>query len=450
MPKPFPSSYPKEQRWRFVQRDISNRELLAFSENILKNDGGRIDDILPDLLSFLNDKKNPKQMWLDIWVNILHQMGLGYTGGKGKYLYSTELCRYLYETKNIPSYYLYWALKFQFPFSYPKHEHYVAHGIAIQPIVLILQYLVQIHTLTKDISESYLTKNEITKFLMSAKNHDGILENSRRILALRQSGYDYAEEERRHEGFDEAGKHFFSRGGLFIRKVELIRFAGEKIFVEDERHLKRIISYLTFAKPPIRFTENSQDMRNKFTLQAYDSLTPYPPRLLAGVLGAHEKESITRIRKSVRLISTKEVSNPTDLAGTFSKKQMDYRDFQIELRRDLLALYENRCCMCGLNNRKFLRTAHIVPVKIDPSIAADRCNCLLLCVIHDVAFEYGLISLDDGYKIKLSIEHLEELSHPLLREELLGREGQKIFLPTRLVPKREYLQRHRKLNNLHD
>lgn len=448
MPKPSPSSYPKEQRWRFVQRWATDKQLIKFSENILRFDGRKIDDVLPELLSFVKKgNKDIKGLWLAIWVNILHQMGLGYTYGKGRYLCPTELCRFLYETKDIESYYLYWALKFQFPFTFPKQKHYIDNGIAIQPIVLILQYLVQLHALTKDINKSYLTKNEITKFLMRSKDHDDILEKAKSILSLRERGYDYSQEEKLNPGFNEAGDHFFSRGSLFIKNVKLIKFSNDKIIVEDENHLKHIVEFLAFATPPILFTENSQDMRNNFSSIVYNHLIPNP-KILS--LKMRPSENIpTQIRKLIRApVSTREVTNPSDIRGVFTKAFTSSRTFQISLRRDLLLLYKSKCCICGLDNSDFLRTAHIVPVEIDPSIAADRSNCVLLCVIHDVAFERGLIYLSDDYKIGVNKRFSDRLKHHMLNDELLKRENQKIDLPDKLKPNPEYLQRHRRLHGI--
>lgn len=445
MPRPTPSSYPKHQRWRFLQRFVEDRDLLQFAENIRTNDGAKIDDVLPMVFHRLGVNSNLKRYWLGLWVNYMHQMGLGYTWAGGKQLSQTSLCNFLCETKDIKSYYLYWGLKFQFPFSYPKHQHYIDNDVAIQPIVLILQYLCQIYSLTGSISASYLTKSEITKFLMREKDHTGILLNSKQIIANRQNGYDYSQEESATVGFNEAGDHFFSRGKLFIEKVEIVKFAGDRIRIENNTHLQKVKGYLGHATQPLRFTENSMDMRNRYITQSFNRLIPYPMFLSDANLDSPKAQSEFEQKVGAELV--KAITNPTDLSGDFSKVLGKVRLFQGNLRKDLLVLYHHKCCMCDLDDDKFLRTAHIVGVEIDPSIAADRSNCMILCVLHDVAFENGLIAVSDDYKIKINSKNAAKLQHPLLKKELLDREGQLISLPDDLKPKIKYLRRHRRMHN---
>lgn len=185
MPKPSPNSYPNHKKWRFIQRSISEDILFEFSKRISECDGKKIDDCLPDLLGFLDPLPlDLKDTWLSLWVNIMHQMGLGYTCNKGKHLSVTDLGISVAETKNSREYYYYWALNFQYPFSVPKHKHYIENDVAVKPIVLILQYLAVLFKRKQ--SEAYLTKNEIVNYLMPSKNHDSIEDNCSLILANRK------------------------------------------------------------------------------------------------------------------------------------------------------------------------------------------------------------------------------------------------------------------------
>ena len=79
---------------------------------------------------------------------------------------------------------------------------------------------------------------------MKSKNHKNISQNSQSILALRKTKYNYADEENLHPGFLEAGTHLFSRGKLFIGKISLIKFDGDKIIIKDKTHLQKIIKFL--------------------------------------------------------------------------------------------------------------------------------------------------------------------------------------------------------------
>lgn len=454
MPRPNPNSYPKEESWRFVQRYVPHKELIEFSKSIVQHNGRKIDEVLPEVLSFVElGKTELKDWWLDIWVNILHQMGLGYTWKDGKYLHSTDLCNFLAETEDVSSYYLYWALKFQYPFGFPKQKYYIENSVAVQPIVLILQYLVMLNSLTNRISESYISRDEITKFLMRSKGHERISENSSTILTLRNENYDYSIEEQQKNGFYDAGKHLFQRGRLFIQNIELLKFSDDRIFIQDEDHLLRIKKFLTFVKPPIVFTENSQDMRNQYFSMVYNNLDPYPTSLAEATQGTGTPLRVTSIVPPIwvpHTTSNRNITNPDDTTGEFTHSNTQSRKFQNKLKKDILELYNNKCCICGLDHPAFLRAAHIVPVNVDPSIAADRRNCMLLCVFHDVAFEEGLIVIDDENKVKINEKYRDKLQHPLLCKELVERENQEIQLPYTLVPNPTYLNRHRKLHGVID
>lgn len=454
MPRPNPSSYPKEERWRFVQRYVPHEELIAFSKSIVQHNGEKIDEILPELLSFVElGQTEIKDLWLDIWVNILHQMGLGYTWQDGKFLHSTDLSTFLAETEDVSSYYLYWALKFQYPFGFPKQKHYIENNVAVQPIVLILQHLVMLNSLTNRIQESYISRDEITKFLMRSKGHDRVSENSSAILTLRNEKYDYSIEEQQNIGFYDAGKHLFQRGRLFIQNIELVKFSDDRIFIQDENHLLRIKNFLAFVKTPIVFTENSQDMRNQYFSMVYNNLDPYPASLAEVIQGTGTPLQITGVVPLIRVphtTSNGDITNPEDTTGEFTSSSTQSRKFQNRLKKDILELYNNKCCICGLDNPAFLRAAHIVPVNVDPSIAADRSNCMLLCVFHDVAFEVGLIVIDDEHRVKINEKCRDKLQHPLLSKELVERENQEIQLPYTLAPDPVYLSRHRKLHGVID
>jgi len=69
-------------------------------------------------------------------------------------------------------------------------------------------------------------------------------------------------------------------------------------------------------------------------------------------------------------------------------------------------------------------------------------NGLCLSALHDKAFDRGLISLDDDFRVMLSKE-LEQRDETFVREFFLPLAGQPITLPERFTPDRGFLERHR-------
>ena len=448
MPKPIASDYPKHQRWRFAQRSLSDNELVLFSKAISESDFKELDESLSNLLHFLRPTTTDiailkQDFWLKLWVNIMHQMGLGYTvystTNSKTYVMATDLGRFVSETKNIRAYYYYWALRFQFPFSYPKHNHYITNGVAIQPVVLICQYLEKLYEETNEIEKAFLSKYEIAKFLMRSTNHSEaeIQSNCRSIVDNRVAGYEY-DNERNDSGFEKTANHFFSRGRLFIEKFDLFEFREDSVLVSNERIFSKIKTFLSYRTPPVIFERNDRDIRNSYFRRVYCDFELSPETLVDKIEG----ESLQPIARA-RL-----VVNPEDTEGSFISVTRPQRKFQAGLRNDMITLYNEKCCICGLDMREFLRASHIVPVGLDKSIAADRRNCLLLCLLHDRAFERGYISLRDDYTIVVK----GNFKHPVLVREIADREGQSIQLPENhdFRPLTEYLERHRKIHGIED
>lgn len=471
MPRPNPNSYPKHQRWRFLQRQMSDSDLRKFASAIVSCDGLRVDDCVGTLLGFLNPQSNSpaylKDLWLAIAVNMMQQQGLGCTFDDGRFVQATDLARLVQETGDVDGYWYYWALRFQYPFAYPKHNHYISNGVAVQPAVLLLQHLVDLYALSGSFAEAYLDRNEIVAFLMASRDHSTVASNCNAIRLNRFRHYAYTAEGR-VSGFAEAGEHFFDRGRLFLGKCNLLAFQPGRVVLRNQTHLDRVTRFLSRTRPPERFLENTADARNLFFSHAYDDLEPEPALLYEFVNGSRPTalgptplsptpalrppSGRRPSRRHARSAPTSPV-NPLNLEGTFAEGNTLVRRFQAALRGDLLRLYGSRCCVCGLDLEPLLITSHIVPVKVDRLIAADRRNALLLCVLHDKAFEEGLFGIGPSYQV---VVHPNVLSatHQLLVSEVVGRAGSAIRLPPfpiggpDLRPLPDYLERHRKLHGL--
>lgn len=113
-------------------------------------------------------------------------------------------------------------------------------------------------------------------------------------------------------------------------------------------------------------------------------------------------------------------------------------------RDRLLEVYGGQCCITGLRNEELLIASHIKPwsesednEKLIPE------NGLLLNALHDKAFDRGLITFTDDYRLKVN-EELSSSQNGRLYEMLLRDEGKPIKSPTGFKPDRKYLQWHRR------
>lgn len=78
------------------------------------------------------------------------------------------------------------------------------------------------------------------------------------------------------------------------------------------------------------------------------------------------------------------------------------RRVQAFFRCVVLAAYRNRCALSGLGIRELLNASHIIPWNADVSRRADPKNGIALNAIYDRAFDRGLITFDEEFRVVLS------------------------------------------------
>jgi len=132
-----------------------------------------------------------------------------------------------------------------------------------------------------------------------------------------------------------------------------------------------------------------------------------------------------------------------DFTGETRKVITEQRIKQNFFRRAVLSSYRGRCCMSGLSEPRLLIASHIVPWSKDKANRLNPSNGLSLSAIHDRAFDKGLITLTDNFKIVVS-EELKRKNESFIMEVLLPLDGRAIELPERFTPQAEFIAWHRK------
>ena len=112
-------------------------------------------------------------------------------------------------------------------------------------------------------------------------------------------------------------------------------------------------------------------------------------------------------------------------------------------RKMVLANYENRCCVTGLNIPQALIASHIVAWQEDKRHRMDPENGLCLSATYDAAFDKHLISFDENYRMVVSKEIKEYYTNEVVREYFEKFEGKKISMPKMFLPSQKLLERHR-------
>jgi predicted restriction endonuclease len=104
-------------------------------------------------------------------------------------------------------------------------------------------------------------------------------------------------------------------------------------------------------------------------------------------------------------------------------------------RKIILSSYDGKCCITGIENSELLIASHIVPWSRDTKNRMNPMNGVCLNALHDRAFDKGLITINEDYKVVVS----KRIKHELL----LKYEKATISLPGRFHPDQNFLEFHR-------
>lgn len=110
-------------------------------------------------------------------------------------------------------------------------------------------------------------------------------------------------------------------------------------------------------------------------------------------------------------------------------------------RRTVLSSYDGACCITGLAVSELLVGSHIVPWAADAGNRTNPGNGLCLNVLHDKAFDRGLIAVDEENRVVVS-SRVRKLGVEQARA-VLEVEGAELRMPRRFLPDPGLLAWHR-------
>lgn len=134
-------------------------------------------------------------------------------------------------------------------------------------------------------------------------------------------------------------------------------------------------------------------------------------------------------------------SQPTD--STEATVTVKARIGQKFFRQTVLANYNSRCCITGNPIPELLVASHILPWGDYIEHRLNPHNGLCLARTQDIAFDKGLITFDEDYRLIIS-DYLESfLPDETLYRNFVAYCGQQINLPDKFYPDRDFIRRHR-------
>lgn len=131
-------------------------------------------------------------------------------------------------------------------------------------------------------------------------------------------------------------------------------------------------------------------------------------------------------------------SGPTETEAT-AKVRIGQRFF----RQSVLASYNSRCCITGNPIPELLVASHILPWGSHPEHRLNPKNGLCLAQTQDAAFDKGLITFDEDYRLVLGPYLKEHLTNEALERNFFAYEGKPILMPDKFQPESDFMQKHR-------
>lgn len=150
----------------------------------------------------------------------------------------------------------------------------------------------------------------------------------------------------------------------------------------------------------------------------------------------------TKSNSTIEKINHIELSDlPKD--GLEKERLVKTRVNQSIFRNIVLATYNSRCCITGIENTELLIASHIVPWSNDDKNRLNPMNGLCLNSLHDRAFDSGLITISpDDYTLKLSPALCSKSANSSNEYNFIAFENKPISLPDKFLPSKEFLDYH--------
>lgn len=128
------------------------------------------------------------------------------------------------------------------------------------------------------------------------------------------------------------------------------------------------------------------------------------------------------------------VHDPSSKDGKDRLREAKTRIGQHAFREVILEIYQNRCCLTGLDLPALNRASHIIGWAENKTTRMDPRNGLCLSATYDAAFDRKLITFDENYCLVLSKTIKDHLPTKSLNHYFLSKAGQPLQLPSHFHP----------------
>lgn len=136
------------------------------------------------------------------------------------------------------------------------------------------------------------------------------------------------------------------------------------------------------------------------------------------------------------------LSDILNVEGSTVLRLVKTRVNQSFFRTMVLNNYNTKCCITGIDIPELLVASHIIPWSQNEKERLNPRNGLCLNALHDKAFDRGYLTITPEYEIKISTSIVSKSKDISINEYFFSYEKQKIKVPEKFVPSKEFLDYH--------
>lgn len=150
-----------------------------------------------------------------------------------------------------------------------------------------------------------------------------------------------------------------------------------------------------------------------------------------------EKEKQTIDTKYIEILD-----DIKELKGETKLRAVKTRINQNVFRKIVIANYSGKCAISGIDIPDLLFASHIIPWSVSEEERLNPENGICLSALYDTAFDKGFIGINENNQILLSSELKKKCNNNYYSKFFNPLENEKIILPQKYNPKKEFLQYH--------
>lgn len=145
---------------------------------------------------------------------------------------------------------------------------------------------------------------------------------------------------------------------------------------------------------------------------------------------------------SIEVKYSSELKDISHLKGEYKVREVKTRINQNVFRKIVIANYNGKCAITGIDIPDLLMASHILPWSKNDKERLNPENGICLSPLYDRAYDKGYIGINEKFEILLSAEIKKKQAATFHTEHFASLEGSKITMPHKYHPNKIFLQYH--------